>query len=86
MKKGDFTYDIEKYEQFFYNQLSEKDKRLYAGLEAMKMGYYGVESASKKYSLNKHTVRKGKRELINESLPPEGYIRRKGGGRKRKQF
>jgi hypothetical protein len=84
MRKSHFTYDIEKHEQFFYKQLSEKDKRLYAGLEAMKIGYYGVESVSKKYSLSQHTVRRGKKELINESLSPEGYIRQKGGGRKKR--
>ena len=46
MKKIDFTYDIESHERFFYNQLSEKDKRLYAGLEAMRLGYYGVKEVS----------------------------------------
>ncbi|KAA6323555.1 hypothetical protein EZS27_027011, partial [termite gut metagenome] len=37
MKKEDFTYEIEKHEKFFYSQLSEREKRLYTGLEAMKI-------------------------------------------------
>jgi hypothetical protein len=85
MKKIDFTYDIEKYEKFFYNQLSEKDKRLFVGLEAMKAGYYGVAEVSVKFSVNKHTVRRGKSELLNEQLPDNKRIRKEGGGRKKRQ-
>jgi hypothetical protein len=47
MKKTDFNFDIEKYTLLFLNNLSEKDKRLFAGLEAMKLGYYGVNETSK---------------------------------------
>jgi hypothetical protein len=54
MKKMDFNFDIEKLEQFFYNNLNEKDKRLYVGLESMKIGYYGVHNISSKYKINKH--------------------------------
>ena len=84
MKKVDFVYDILKHEHFFFSRLSECDKRQYAGLEAMKLGYNGVDIVSKKYSINKHTVRKGKKELINQTVPPMGKIRQKGGGRKKK--
>jgi hypothetical protein len=83
MKKIDFAYDIEKHEDFFYSQLSERGKRQYAGLEAMRVGYYGVEKVSKRFRINKHTVRKGKKELLEEQLPPVNKIRLKGGGRKK---
>jgi len=83
MKKIDFTYDIEKHEDFFYSQLSERGKRQYAGLEAMKLGYNGVEKVSKRFSIHKHTVRKGKKELLEQVLPPANKIRQKGGGRKK---
>ncbi len=84
MKKTDFNYNIEKFEQLFYNNLTEKDRRLYAGLEAMKIGYYGVNQVSNKFKLNKHTVRKGQKELLSENIVPTDRIRKKGGGRKKK--
>ena len=84
MKKIDFVYEIEKHEQFFFSQLSEHNKRQYAGLEAMKLGYNGVLTVSQRLGLNKHTVRKGKIELIGHIVPPAGKVRQKGGGRKKK--
>jgi hypothetical protein len=83
MKKGDFLYDIEEYEQFFFSHLPECKKRQYAGLYAMKNGYNGVAIASKKFGIHRHTVRKGKKELLDHTLPPTGKIRQKGGGRKK---
>lgn len=84
MKKLEFDYDIEKYTLLFYNNLSEKDKRLFAGLEAMKIGYYGVREISEKLNIHKHTVRSGKNELLSENVISNKNIRRKGGGRKKK--
>jgi hypothetical protein len=83
MQKIDFTYDIEKHESFFYAQLSERGKRQYAGLEAMKLGYNGVGLVSERFGIHRHTVRKGKRELLEQRLPPANKIRQKGGGRKK---
>ena len=83
MKKSDFNYDIEKFVLLFYSNLSEKDKRLFAGLEAMKIGYYGVKEISKKLGIHKHTIRTGQKELLSEKLIPAHQIRRKGGGRKK---
>ena len=83
MKKIDFEYEIKNHEDFFYSQLSERGKRQYAGLEAMKHGYNGVAKASKRFGLNKHTIRKGKKELLEKILPPANKIRQKGGGRKK---
>ena len=64
MKKEDFAYEIETHERFFYTQLSERGKRQYAGLEAMKIGYNGVSIISKKFAIHKHTIRTGKKELF----------------------
>ncbi|KAA6342338.1 hypothetical protein EZS27_009897 [termite gut metagenome] len=83
MKKEDFTYEIEKHEKFFYSQLSEREKRLYTGLEAMKIGYYGVSEVSQKFDIHIHTVRRGKKELLQEIVPATKKVRQKGGGRKK---
>jgi hypothetical protein len=85
MKKEDFVYDLEEHEKFFYTQLSEYGKRQYAGLEAMRAGYNGVVTVSQRLGIHKHTVRKGKKELISKTVPPTGKIRQKGGGRKKKR-
>jgi len=86
MKKIEFVYEIPLHEKFFFSQLSECNKRQYAGLEAMKLGYNGVFSVSQRLGINKHTVRRGKLELINQIVPPAGKIRQKGGGRKKKHL
>jgi len=83
MKKIDFVYEVEKYEHIFFSHLSEYDKRQYAGLSSMKLGYNGVAIISQKFGIHKHTVRKGKKELIEQIVPPSGKIRQKGGGRKK---
>jgi hypothetical protein len=67
----------------FFNNLSEKDKRLYAGLQAMQIGYYGVNEVSKKFNIHKHTIRNGQKELLSEKLVPPDRIGRTGGGRKK---
>ena len=84
MKKIDFMYEVEKHELFFYSQLPEYLKRMYCGLQAMKGSYRGVAETSQKYGVHRHTVRRGKKELLEEIVPPVGKIRQKGGGRKKK--
>ncbi len=84
MKKSDFNFDIEKVTLLFYGNLSEKDKRLFVGLEAMRIGYYGVSEISKKFQVHKHTVRKGQKELLTDELVPAEHVRQAGGGRKKK--
>jgi transposase len=83
MKKIDFEFAIEEHEDFFFSQLTERGKRQYAGLEAMKLGYNGVKIIAKRFGLHEHTIRKGKKELLERSLPPPNKIRQKGGGRKK---
>ena len=90
MKKADFEYDLAKHEMFFYEQLLEHQKRLFAGLKAMEIGYYGVKEVSRKFDIHIHTVRRGKKELLSRTVPPAKKIRQQGGGRKKnftcKQF
>jgi hypothetical protein len=83
MKKTDFEYDTVKHEKFFYSQLSERQKRLFVALKAMEIGYYGVQEVSQKFDIHQHTVRRGKKELLLETVPPAKKIRQKGGGRKK---
>ncbi|MBC8448593.1 MAG: ISAzo13 family transposase [Chloroflexi bacterium] len=67
----------------FHNTLSEKDRRRYAGLEALKYGPGGRGYIAQVLGCSRRTVSKGAHEVSN--LPPrevDRRIRKVGGGRK----
>ena len=66
----------------FLSVLNEKQRRLYAGLESLKLGYGGDQRIADFIGLDPHTVAKGRRELAQHDLDIE-RIREVGGGRKR---
>ncbi len=66
----------------FFSMLNEKQRRLYAGLEAAKLGHGGDRRIAEFLGLNVHTVAKGRQELLGDSVDRNG-IRHGGGGRKR---
>lgn len=84
MKTWADSQDIEKSTLNFYNSLTENGKRMFAGLEAMKLGFNGVSEVSKKFNIHKHTIRKGQKELLSGDILPIGQIRAVGGGMKKK--
>ena len=65
----------------FFSLLNEKQRRLYAGLEAHRIGYGGDKKIAELFGLDSHTVAKGRKELFSSGFEIEG-IRKKGGGRK----
>lgn len=65
----------------FYSLLDEKQRRLYAGLEAHKLGYGGEEKIADLLGIDRHTVAKGRRELLGGEVSGE-RIRQSGAGRK----
>jgi len=79
-----YTPEIEEHMRRFYNSLNEKDRRRYAGLEALRYGHGGRSYIAKILGCSRNTVSRGAREVSN--LPKrEVYrrIRKAGGGRKR---
>jgi len=74
---------MDAYSLRYFQCLSEKDKRRFAGLEARRLGWHGVTKVSRFYELHPHTVRKGKKELEEDHDDADSRIRRKGGGRKK---
>ena len=64
----------------FSSLLNEKQKRLYAGIESVKLGYGGDQIISELLGINCHTVAKGRKEIMDYDLEIE-RVRRKGGGR-----
>jgi hypothetical protein len=65
----------------FFSLLDEKQRRLYAGLEAAKLGHGGDRRMAEFLGLDVHTVAKGRRELLEGAVRREG-IRHPGAGRK----
>jgi hypothetical protein len=64
----------------FYSLLDEKQRRLYAGLEAMKFGHGGDQQIADLLGMDPSTVARGRRDLLAGDVV-KGRIRRKGSGR-----
>lgn len=73
---------IEQQMQRYYGSLTEKDRRRYAGIEAVKLGHGGISYVSRLLGCDYRTIKSGMSELAAESVPNEVGIRRVGGGRK----
>jgi len=67
--------------KLFLSLLDEKQRRLFAGLESIKLGYGGDKKIAHLFDLNMHTVAKGRRELFGGEIETD-RVRRVGGGRK----
>jgi hypothetical protein len=65
----------------FYSLLDERQRRLYAGLEAHKVGYGGDRKIAEFLGLDVHTVARGRRELLGGEVQRQ-RVRQAGGGRK----
>jgi hypothetical protein len=77
-----YTDEIEEQMKRLYESLSEKDRRRYAAIEALKLGWGGMSYISKLLGCDYYVIRLGKEELQDsEAMGMEG-IRREGGGRK----
>jgi hypothetical protein len=65
----------------FFSLLDERQRRLYAGLESLKLGHGGDRRIADLLGLDPGTVARGRRQLLSEDTDRE-RVRRKGGGRK----
>lgn len=64
----------------FYSLLDEQQRRLFAGLESIKVGHGGDTMLATFLNLNPHTVARGRQQLLDHDVAPD-RIRRLGGGR-----
>ena len=67
----------------YYRSLSEKDRRRYAAIEALKLGHGGISYICSVLGCHAHTIRRGMEELTSEQAMSDERIRQPGGGRKR---
>ena len=65
----------------FCSSLDEQQRRLYAGLESLKVGHGGDHQIAEFLHLDPHTVAKGRRQLLAQDVDLD-RVRRAGGGRK----
>ena len=84
MKAIPYPPEIEADIKKFYQTLSEKDKRRYVAIEALKLGHGGIIYIAGVVGCNRDTVNEGIKEF--RELPSdsdyEKRIRKQGGGRK----
>lgn len=72
--------------QEFFELLNERQKRLFAAMEANSLGRSGVRLVSEGLGLHPNTIRKGQKELTDlqsNALTP-AQVRKVGGGRKKR--
>ena len=66
----------------FYSLLDEQQRRLYAGLESLKLGRGGDRQLADFLDLDPHTVARGRQQLLAQDVEIDG-ARKAGAGRKR---
>ena len=66
----------------FYGLLDEQQRRLFAGLESMKLGHGGDSILAEFLGMDSHTVSRGRQQLLDQNVTT-GRTRRAGGGRPR---
>jgi hypothetical protein len=65
----------------FYSLLDEQQRRLYAGLESLKLGRGGDRQLADFLDLDPHTVARGRQQLLDQDVEVD-RARRTGAGRK----
>lgn len=77
-----YAAPIEARMQRYYQSLSEKDRRRYAAIEAIKLGYGGQAYIRQLFGCHHETLALGMTELDDETALEQERIRQVGGGRK----
>lgn len=68
----------------FFSLLDERQRRLFAGIEAMKLGKGGDAHIAEFLGIDPHTVAKGRNELLVRDVDVD-RLRRPGAGRKKQE-
>jgi hypothetical protein len=80
-KADDLADDVKAAIILFTSLLDEKQRRLYAGLEALRIGRGGDKRIAELLGLDSHTVSKGRKELLERDVEIDCVLR-KGAGRR----
>lgn len=74
-----YAPELETRMKAFFDSLSEKERRRYAAVEAMKLGYGGIEYIARVLGCDSNTIRHGIEDV--DHLPEDeaaGRVRKKG--------
>jgi hypothetical protein len=89
MSQNDLILEIRERYQQSIGVLNERQRRLWAAGEAMRLGRGGIAAISKALRISPNTIKKGMQEIAAASTDaiPEGNhrVRKVGGGRKPRQ-
>jgi transposase-like protein len=77
-----YPSDTEAAMRQLFNSLGERERRLYAAAEAIKLGHGGLQYLAAIFDCDPKTVRRGLRELQEDSSLAPGQSRKKGADEK----
>jgi hypothetical protein len=73
-----YPQEIEQKMKQFSDWLSEKDRRRYAAIEALKLGHGGLEYIARLLGCDPKTIRQGMQDLDQSQDPAAERVRKKG--------
>jgi len=75
---ANYPLDVERAMLHVFCSLGERDRRLYAAVEACKLGHGGIGYIAQLFDCDRKTVRRGLQELHQPASSPPGRSRKKG--------
>ena len=88
MGRDDLIRDIQERYQYLEGGLNERQRRLWAAAEAIRLGRGGIAAISKALRISPNTIKRGMKEITSGQAglgsDAEARVRRTGGGRKPK--
>lgn len=78
MRAAPYRAEIERSMRVLFDSLSERDRRLYAATEALKLGHGGVLYLASVLGCSERTIRRGILDLARLPEPPDDRVRKKG--------
>jgi hypothetical protein len=76
--KAAYSLTTEEAMRSLFDSLNERDRRLYAAAEALKLGRGGLLYLTHLFDCDPKTIRRGIRELQKQSCSSPGRARKKG--------
>lgn len=73
-----YSTEVEAAMLTLFNSLGERERRLYAATEAIKLGHGGVAYLAALFGCSENTIRRGRDELQQPQTLPPGRSRKKG--------
>jgi hypothetical protein len=73
-----YSEDVARKMKHLFDWLSEKDRRRYAAVEALKLGHGGIDYIATLLGCDPKTIRQGLQDLDQSTDPAADRVRKKG--------